>query len=133
MANETYSVNKEEFDGFLKSISERYDGKEVEQSINDYLHNEAAAKINPAVTGFVPISDRNKTHAKHSNPFTRQENYNLAVKVITDKKFNYLVFPDEGLGTSKGNTPQDFTGRGLEAVTPELLDDMITRITETLT
>lgn len=103
-------------------------GAEVEEVINDYLHNEAADKISPAIVGLVPVSDRPKKHAKHSAPFGRQENYNLAVKVITSKKFNYLVFPDEGLGTSKGNVPQDFTGRGLEAKMPELIDDMTKRV-----
>lgn len=132
MANETYVANTEEFNDFLKTITSGYDGGEVEQSINDYLHNEAAAKISPAIAGFVPMSNRNKVHAKNANPFTRQENYNLAVKVITDKKFNYLVFPDEGLGTSINNDPQNFTGRGLEAITPELLNDMTARITEKL-
>lgn len=128
MANEMFSVEQKGFDELLKRVSGY--GAEVENVLNDYLHNEAPKKINPSIVGLVPVSDRNKTHAKNNNPFGRQEDYNLAVKLITSKKYNYLVFPDEALGTSKGNYPQDFTGRGLEAKIPELIEEMTARIQE---
>lgn len=128
MANETFSVEQKSFNELLKRVSGY--GAEVENVLNDYLHNEAPKKINPSIVGLVPVSDRDKTHAKYSNPFGRQENYNLAVKLITSKQFNYLVFPDEALGTSKGKTPLDFTGRGLEAEIPALIDEMVTKIQE---
>lgn len=128
MANETYELELQQFDNFIKQFAGQ--GSAVESAINDYLHNNAAQKIAPSIADFVPVSNRNKKHARNSAPFGRQENYNLAVKVITSKQFNYLVFPDEALGRSKGNTPQDFTGRGLEAVMPELINEMTARITE---
>lgn len=128
MANETLSVEQKGFNELLKRVSGY--GAEVEKIINDYLHNEAPKRINPSIVGLVPVSDRLKKHAKNSNPFGRQENYNLAVKLITSKEFNYLVFPDEGLGTSKNNIALDFTGRGLEAETPTLIDEMTARIQE---
>lgn len=131
MANETFSSNTEQFENILKQVNGY--GAEIEKVLNDYIHSEAPRKITPSIVGLVPVSDRNKAHAKFSAPFGRQENYNLAVKVITSKPFNYLVFPDEGLGHSRGRSPLDFTGRGLEAVTPELINDMITRITEKIT
>ena len=126
MADVSFSIEQKEFDELLKK-SQRT-GAEVEEIINDYLHGDAVTKISDSITGLVPISARNKKHAKNSAPFSRKEEYNLAVKVMTAKEFNYLVFPDEGRGTSRRNLPQDFTGRGLEAVTAELLDDMTARI-----
>lgn len=128
MANETFTLEQKAFDELLKRAGEY--GAEVETVLNDYLHNEAPRKITPSIEGLVPVSNRNKTHAKSSNPFGRQENYNLAVKLITSKQFNYLVFPDEGLGTSHGNEPQNFTGRGLEAEIPELIEEMTARLQE---
>lgn len=128
MANETFTLEQKEFNALLQQFSEQ--GAQVENILNRYIHNNAPEKIKPSIIDFVPVSDRNKTHAKHNAPFGRQENYNLAVKVITDKKHNYLVFPDEGLGSSKGNTPLDFTGRGLETSLPDLINDMTELITE---
>lgn len=130
MANETFTLNDKQFNEVLKETQKR--GTEVESVLNKYIHTEAPEKIKPSMAGLVPVSDRQKTHAKYSAPFGRQEDYNLAVKIITDKEFNYLVFPDEGLGTSVNNAPQDFTGRGLEAVTSSLIDEMIDEIMKKL-
>ena len=130
MANTFTSENKE-FNNLVKSLSGY--GAEVESALNEYVHNEAPQKIKPSIEGFIPVSDRNKVHARNSAPFGRQENYNLAVKLITSKEFNYLVFPDEGLGTSKGNSPLDFTGRGLEAEMPVLIDEMTQLLQEKFT
>lgn len=126
MANETFSLEAENFDNAVKIFLQKCGS--AEDIINDFLHNEAPDIMKPSIVGLVPVSNRNKTHAKTSNPFGRQEDKNLSVKIITSKNFNYLVFPDEGLGTSVRNLPQDFTGRGLEAVTAELLDDMTAKI-----
>lgn len=128
MANETYTLELQQFSDFAGQFVEQ--GEAVESALNKYIHNDAAQKIAPSIADFVPVSDRKKKHARDSAPFGRQENYNLAVKLITKKKFNYLVFPDEALGRSKGNIPQDFTGRGLEAVMPELIDEMTALITK---
>jgi hypothetical protein len=131
MANETFTSDAKRFDELIKQFSGTV--TDVEKVLNDYIHNEAPKTITPSIVGLVPVSDRSKKHAKNSNPFGRQENYNLAVKIITSKQFNYLVFPDEGLGTSHENQPQDFTGRGLEATLPDLLDEMMLRIQNELT
>ena len=123
MANQTFELNYNSISEFAK----RFDAMpaEVESIINNFLHGEAPEIIRPELSGLIPISDRNKTHAAHNkNAFGRQENYNLSVKLITSRNFNYLVFPDEGLGTSYINEPQNFTGRALEQATPELADNM---------
>lgn len=130
MAN-TFTSESKEFNNLVKSLSGY--GAEVESALNDYVHLEAPRKIRPSIEGLVPVSDRSKVHARNSAPFGRQENYNLAVKLITSKEFNYLVFPDEGLGTSKGNSPLDFTGRGLEAELPVLIDEMSQLLQEKFT
>lgn len=121
MAN-TFTSDNKQFNNLVKSLNGY--GAEVESALNEYVHNEAPQKIKPAIEGLIPVSDRSKVHARHSAPFGRQQNFNLAVKLITSKEFNYLVFPDEGLGTSKGKAPLDFTGRGLDAEMPVLIDEM---------
>ena len=128
MANETFAIELKQFNELLQRVS-KY-GTEAETKINDYVHNEAPQKIRPEIIGLIPVSDRNKVHARNSAPVGRQENYNLAVKVITSKEFNYLVFPDEALGNSYKNAPLDFTGRGLEAALPVLIDEMTARVME---
>lgn len=130
MANEIFTVEQKQFNELVKRVTEY--GAGAEETINTYVHNEAPQKIKPQIVGLIPVSNRNKIHARNSAPFGRQENYNLAVKVITSKEFNYLVFPDEGLGNSYRNAPLDFTGRGLEAALPVLIDEMTARIMETL-
>ena len=130
MANEIFTIEQKQFNELVKRVSEY--GTGAEEAINTYVHNEAPQKIKPQIVGLVPVSDRSKKHAKYSAPFGRQENYNLAVKVITSKEFNYLVFPDEGLGSSHKKPPLDFTGRGLEAALPTLIDEMSARVMETL-
>lgn len=130
MANETFDLNTADFYEVLSRF--RATGVDVESVLNDYIHNEAPKKIRPSITGLIPISKRNKKHARNSDPFSEQENWNLAVKVNTSKEFNYLVFPDEGIGNSSGYWPEDFTGRGLEAVTSELIDDMTQKIMDSI-
>ena len=128
MAN--FTLEQKQFNEIMQRVAGI--GADVETALNDYLHSTAPDIIKPAIVGLVPVSDRNKKHARNNAPFGRQENYNLAVKVITSKEFNYLVFPDEARGTSKVNAPQDFTGRGLEATIPDLINDMTARILEQL-
>jgi len=98
--------------------------REVENIINSYMHGYAPEKIGAATMPFVPKSNRNKKHARDYQAFGRQENFNLGVRVITSKEFNYLVFPDRALGTSVLNEPQDFTGRGLESVRGDMIAEM---------
>ncbi len=126
MANETFSSNYERIIELSQQIGAA--GAEVENILNNYIHNAAPEVIKPSIEGLVPVSDRDKRHAKFSNPFGRQENYNLAVKIITSKEFNYLVFPDEGKGRSVNNSPLDFTGRGLDAMLPQLADEMTEQV-----
>lgn len=126
MANETFSSDYKQIIELSQQMGAT--GAEVENILNNYIHNAAPDIIKPSMTGLVPVSDRDKKHAKFNEPFGRQENYNLAVKIITSKEFNYLVFPDEGLGKSVNNSPLDFTGRGLDATLPQLADEMTEQV-----
>lgn len=110
----------------IASISQRLGAvpREVENIVNSYVHGYAPDKIRASIMGFVPASNRNKKHAKDYKAFSRQDNFNLGVRVMTAKQFNYLVFPDEARGTSRINQPQNFTWRGLESVRDELIEEM---------
>lgn len=122
-ANSTFKADYQS----IADLAKRFEAVpvEVENIVNSFVHGEAPAIIRPELQGLIPVSNRSKKHAANNQrAFGRQENYNLAVKIITGSQFNYLVFPDEGLGTSKNNEPQNFTGRALENVMPELTENM---------
>lgn len=126
MSNSANSTFKADY-STIAEMAKRFEAMpvEVENLINGFVHGEAPAIIRPELQGLIPISKREKKHAAHNQrAFGRQENYNLAVKIITGSQFNYLVFPDQALGTSKNNIAQDFTGKALENVTPDLTENM---------
>lgn len=113
-----------ELENLIKSLPGR-----SEKIINDYLRDKGREVIKTELTNFTPVSNRRKEHAKYSKPYERYEAFNLGIRIITTERFNYLVFPDEGTGTSRDKSPQFFTIKGGEAAEPQLIDGL----TETLT
>ena len=95
----------------------------VENVINSYLHKEGTTKAQDKIIYLMPTSNQKKKHAKTSNPL-KSKNSNLGFTIMTKPKFNYLVFPDQALGTSKGNAPQDFMKRGLSKSITDIMDGL---------
>lgn len=108
-------------------------GETSEEVINNYLHNVAGEKITKSITRFIPVSNRDKVHAKHSN-WSEQANYNLAVNISNSLKgkrgtsFYYLYYVVTGTGTSKKNGPNDFMKKGLEQEYKNVVDGIVNEL-----
>lgn len=98
----------------------------AEKAVNKALHTEGVKVIAQEMTNLIPVSKRQKRHAKDSKWYTHQTgNLEFVVKSkggAANRKgsFGYLVFPDEGRG-SKNPVAQNFSGRSLQKSTPKVL------------
>jgi len=111
----------------LAQAMEQYEGN-VEEVINDVLHNEAGQLIHDEIKRLMPRSDRQKRHAKDSNSLLIQGG-NLSVTVSTKKAFQYLYFPDDGTNTRRHVGNQQFFMSGGENMKEEILNRCIGRLT----
>lgn len=112
MAGVKFSLKEDDINKIIEAIK-NFSG-EAENAIAQALENEVAEILKPSIESLIPVSNRNKTHAKYSAPFTDEMQGKLSVYIHTKKPYHYLYFPDEGEGTSKGQAPHDFTGEGVE-------------------
>ena len=83
-----------------------------------------------AIIGFMPVSKREKRHAKHSNPL-KERMFNLGFDIVAKGgaaknkgSFGYLVFPNEGRGPHNP-VAQEFFERGLASREEIILDYVI--------
>lgn len=100
---------------------------EVEQIINDFLHKTGVEIVTRDILSFTPISNKDKVHARQSNPL-KSTNFNLGFEIKPKPKFNYLVFPDKALGTSAKNSPDEFMQKGLNKNTELIISGMNEKI-----
>ncbi|SEB15748.1 hypothetical protein SAMN05421743_12138 [Thalassobacillus cyri] len=105
----------------------------VENIINQVLHNEGIKRTTAAITKELPVSNRTKKHAKYSK-WSKSEKHNLGFTVKTKGgaaknpgSFGYLVFPNEGRGPHNP-LEQRFMEEGLEKTTPEIIELISERI-----
>jgi hypothetical protein len=104
----------------------------VENIINSYLHKDGATQTVNQIVNLIPVSKKTKgQHAKTSNPL-RSKPMNLGFEIVPKKRFNYLVFPDRGLGTSHGENPQDFMQRGLSKSINDIMEGLNSHIDQYL-
>lgn len=106
-------------------------GETSEEVINDYLHNVAGEKITKSITRFIPVSKRDKVHAKNSK-WNEQKNYNLAVNISNKtsgkNSFYYLYYVATGTGTSKKNGPNDFMKKGMDQEYNNVVNDLVNEL-----
>src|SRR5690554_4245347 len=104
-------------------------GDDAESTVNEILHGMGVETVTRDVTNLLPVSSRDKKHAKYSNPFTHEpENLGFVFKTRggaakNKTSFGYLIFPDEGRGP-RNPREQDFTGRGIEQAKPKIIDEL---------
>lgn len=122
-------IDTTDFDRLQKAMKE-YSGN-VEETINEVLHNEAGAEIEEAVKRLMPVSGRRwkgkKRAAKEANSL-RQLPTNLAVTVKSRKAYQYLYFPNDGTSTEKHAGEQYFFEKGGEEVSPKVIERCITKL-----
>lgn len=126
-----FSLDYSDMERIKKSILNC--GESSERVINNYLHDVAGEKITKSITRFIPVSKRDKTHAKHSN-WSEQANYNLAVNISNSlkgkrgKSFYYLYYVVTGTGTNKKKGPNDFMKKGLDQEQNNIVNGIINEL-----
>lgn len=127
MAGARFTIHDDDINKLIESI-QAFSG-DAEDAIGNYLENTLPDIAKPSIQHLIPVSDRNKPHARYSSPFTEDMDGRLSISIHTTKKWHYLYFPDEGEGTSKGQQPHNFMEEGLEAeydtIINGLLDSLI--------
>jgi hypothetical protein len=126
-----YKIDYSEFERLSESI--KMLGDKSEKTMNNSLEKNAEKIIVPKITNLIPVSSwknsrlANKVHAKQTK-WHKVEKGNLEVTIkskggAANKRgsFGYLVFPNEGRGSSNP-VEQQFMEKGLEQGTPELVD-----------
>lgn len=107
-----------------------------EEVVNNVLKSKGTREVMQGIIGFIPVSKRNKKHAKFSNPL-KERLFNLGFDIVAkggaaNKKgsFGYLVFPNEGRG-SHNKVAQEFFQKGLVEKEEIILDMLIDELTKT--
>lgn len=115
----------------LQDAMKAFDGN-VEEAINDVLHNEAGEKIQESIRRLMPESGKNwkgkSSPAKTSNSM-EAVNGNLYITIRSTKRYQYLYFPDDGSSTRRHAGNQQFFAKGAEEVKDEIIDRCITKLT----
>lgn len=106
-----------------------------EQVINNELKVTAGPLAIRNIDKITPVSKgslrKSRKHAKGSNEY--QVTYtNLGFVIRPKKKFNYLKYPDLGIGTSSANAPQAFLKSGLDKSVNKIRDNLLVALDQTL-
>ncbi|HFU4089536.1 TPA: hypothetical protein ACGO77_000133 [Streptococcus suis] len=113
-----------------------------EKVVNRVLLVSGTKEVMQAIIGFMPISKREKKHAKYSNPL-KERMFNLGFDIVAKGgaannkgSFGYLVFPNEGRGPHNP-VAQEFFERGLasreEIILDYVIDELVRAQQELLT
>lgn len=125
-----FILNADEADKLLNAVKEFPDNSE--KIINNVLHNEGASLIQDSIRLLIPVSGRTwkgkSSPAKSSNSL-RSTDSNLAVTVRSQKKYQYLYYPDDGTNTRRHVGNQQFFLKGAENVSSEIIDKCIKQLT----
>lgn len=105
-----------------------------EKIINRVLHEKSAQKAVLSIIQGMPISEvkkrlTNKKHARLNQPMTINT-MNLGFKVRPKKKYDYVKYPDLGIGTSIKNHPQEFMRKGMEKEVKVISDELMVALME---
>lgn len=127
MASVEFSIKDEDINKINEAIT-NFEGN-TERVINDYLGTQAKEKFIQSITNLIPVSRVNKRrHAKNSNPLDGKIRNNLTLWIHTKTKFNYLYFPQNAEGTSKGKIPNDFMERGIDAEYDNVVNGILEKL-----
>ena len=97
----------------------------VEARVNTILHSFGTKTVEDKIISRIPVSrkSKKKKHAKDAKPL-KSTTFNLGFETKPKKTYNYLVFPDKGLGTSIGRAPDEFMTKGMNDGTPRILQEI---------
>ena len=108
-----FSLESKDFEKVQEAILKF--GEDAEETINQTLLNEVNQIFNPAIVGFIPVSVRDKKHAKYNDPIIGEQKTTLELYMHSKKPYNYLFFPQNAHGCKfVGKLPNDFMMKGIE-------------------
>ena len=124
MARANFELSAEDVKRIQEAIMNFGDG--AERIINDYLEVQANEIFKQSIINLIPVSDRDKKHAKDSSPLTGELSGNLELYIHTKTQYNYLYFPQTASGVHfEGKAPNDFMQDGVDNKINEVVDGMI--------
>ena len=127
MAGVDFSLKEEDLERIQEAIMDFED--DAEKVINDCLANEAKDKFITSINNLIPVSNKNKKqHAKTSNPLDGKVRNNLTLWIHTKTKYNYLYFPQNAEGTSKGKSPNNFMEKGIDAEYDNVVNEILEKL-----
>ena len=124
MAGARFEIEAEDIQRLQEAIMNYGDG--AERIINDYLTQQANEMFRKSIDNLIPVSDRDKQHAKGSDPLKGELVSNLELYIHTKPKFHYLYFPQTATGVHfQGKAPNDFMEEGLLAEYDNVINGML--------
>ncbi|MBG9841778.1 MULTISPECIES: hypothetical protein [Bacillus cereus group] len=130
MAASSWSVEFDDIEALERKMKQ-IPGKS-EQALNKVLHTDGVNLAIESIQPKIPVSTwkgrvRNKKHAKDQKALTNSK-LNLGFMIRPTPRFNYLKYPDLGIGNSKKNTPRKILERGLHTATPKISERLNTEL-----
>ena len=111
----------------------------AERVTNEVLRAKSGKTAVTEIDSGTPISSgklRNgHRHAHGAKPYSiHNENLGFIIrpKKVSKTEFEYLKYPDLGIGTSVGNAPRNFMRNGLDRSVPTIHDQIIEALDENL-
>lgn len=122
----SWTINIRGHDELLSKM-ERY-SSQSEQVINtvlkEYGGKTAVSKITPIIPVSAEQARRGHRHAQSSTPL-RVQYKNLGFVIRPKNPFDYLKYPDLGIGTSIKNQPKEFLMRGLDMAVDPIVTELL--------
>lgn len=130
MAVNHWQVDISNVERLVEKLKQIEDGSE--KIINSVIHNEGIKMATDGIKPEIPTSKwkhkvRKKKHAKNFQSLTSKKS-NLAFTIRPQKRFEYLKYPDLGIGTSKKKQPQHFMKKGIQKATPKIINKLSDRL-----
>ena len=113
-----------DFEKFMRKFTEM--GVNVEEASNLYLHEKGYKLTETEIYRLMPKSDDNRAGKRHAKltKSLKPVLVNLGFEIRPKKEFNYLVFPNDALGTSIRNQPQEFFDYGLQNTEDKIIQEL---------
>lgn len=125
MVVNSWSIDLKGFEALEERMS-KY-ANQSEFIINSTLTEQSSATLLKNMEIGIPVSQKTGQgvrHAKGSNPY-KITPINLGLRIRPKTAFEYLKYPDLGIGTSKNNEPDEFMEKGLEQSVPAIQNQLI--------
>lgn len=127
MASVKFEIKKEDIEKLDLLFAKV--GEQTESITNTFLHETASKKMINSIINLIPVSNRNKNHAKESSPLESQ-GINMGIVIRTKSKFNYLGFPDMATGTSRKKEAHKFMEKGLDKEYDGILKELMNELNQ---